>query len=96
MKEQGDLESSGQGGGIMRRGEARELAGMLGILVVVVGAGLGVSSMASDASDAAEVREVRDVPAAESPAVTGPGQVAGPAASADPLPKLPVGVSVGV
>jgi len=66
---------------------------MLGILLVVVGAGLGVSSMASDAS---EVREVRDVPAVESPAVTGPGQVAGPAASADPPPKLPVGVSVGV
>jgi hypothetical protein len=77
----------------MRRGEARELAGMLGILVVVVGAGLGVSSMATDV---VEVREVRDVPAVESPAATGPGQVVGPAASADPIPALPVGVSVGV
>ena len=81
------------GGGIMRRGEARELAGMLGILAVLVGAGLGVSSMAADV---AEVGEVRDVPAVETPSVTGPGQVAGPAASADPLPKLPVGVLVGV
>lgn len=75
----------------MRRGEARELAGMLSILVVLVGAGLGVSSMASDAT---EVREVRDVPAVESPAVTGPRQVAGPAASADPAAALPVGASV--
>lgn len=66
---------------------------MLGILVVLVGAGLGVSSLASDV---AEVREVRDVPAVESPAVTGPGQVAGPAASADPAAALPVGASVGV
>jgi len=66
---------------------------MLGILAVLVGAGLGVSSMAADV---AEVGEVRDVPAVETPAVTGPGQVAGPAASADPLPKLPVGVLVGV
>lgn len=77
----------------MRRGEARELAGMLGILVVLVGAGLGVSSLASDV---AEVREVRDVPAVESPAVIGPGQVAGPAASADPASALPVGAPVGV
>ena len=77
----------------MRRGEAKELAGMLGILVVLVGAGLGVSSFASDV---AEVGEVRDVPAVESPAVTGPGQVAGPAASADAADALPVGVSVGV
>jgi len=66
---------------------------MLGILVALVGAGLGVSSMASDA---AEVREVRDVPAVETPAVTGPGHVAGPAASADPAAALPVGVSVCV
>lgn len=77
----------------MRRGEARELAGMLGILAVLVGAGLGVSSMAADAP---EVREVQDVPAVETPAVTGPGQVAGPAVSADPAAALPVGVSVGV
>lgn len=77
----------------MRRGEARELAGMLGILVVLVGVGLGVSALASDAT---EVREVRDVPAVETPAVTGPGQVAGPAASADPAAALPVGVSVEV
>lgn len=93
MKEQGDLESSETGGGIMRGGEARELAGMLGILVVLVGAGLGVSSLAADVT---EVGEVRDVPAVEIPAVTGPRQVAGPAASAVPVPALPVGVSVGV
>lgn len=76
----------------MRRGEAKELAGMLSILVVLVGAGLGVSSMASDA---VEVGEVHDVPAVEIPAVTGPAQVAGPAASADPA-ALPVGVPAGV
>lgn len=77
----------------MRRGEARELAGMLGILVVVVGAGLGVSSMAPDV---AEVDEVRDVPAVESPAVTGPYQVVGPAVSTDSTSGLPVGVPPGV
>ena len=77
----------------MRGGEAKELVGMLGILVVLVGAGLGVSSLAADVP---EVGEGRDVPAVETPAVTGPGQVAGPAASAEPTPVLPVGVSVGV
>lgn len=69
---------------------------MLGILAVVVGAGLGVSSMAADVT---EVGEVPDVPAVESPAVTGPYQVVGPAASADSVdPALapPVGVPPGV
>lgn len=66
---------------------------MLGILVVLVGAGLGVSSMAADVP---EVREVRDAPAVEIPAVTGPYQVVGPAVSADSDSDLPVDVPPGV
>ena len=60
---------------------------MFGILGMLVAAGLGLSSAAQDAP---EVVEVPDVPAVEAPAVTGPYQVVGPAASADDE-QLPVG-----
>lgn len=77
----------------MRWGEVKELAGMLGILGMLVAAGLGLSSAAQDAP---EVVEVPDVPAVEVPAVTGPYKVVGPAASADDASALPVGVPPGV
>lgn len=75
----------------MRWGEARELAGMLGILVMLVAVGTGLSSMTDETAEVGQVPEVPEVPAVELPAVTGPYWWAGPADSAEQAPQLPVG-----
>ena len=77
----------------MRWVEVKELARMFGILGVLVATGIVLSAKADDAPG---VVEVPDVPAVEAPAATGAYVAAGPAASADPAPALPVAVPSGV
>lgn len=99
----------------MRKGEAKELAGMFTILAVLVAMGLGVSSVAPELSEIAEVRAPVEIPAVEAPsesedqsapvllepveelpALLRIYEVVDSADPADPTPRLPVGLTVGV
>lgn len=96
----------------MRKGEARELAGMLTTLAVLMAIGLGVSSVAPELPETAEAPVPAETPAVvapiegdefEAPLLLGPAERL-PALlriyevidSADPASRLPVGVAVGV